>query len=304
MDDIRICDPHQHFWDIERNYYPWLCDDPMVPFRYKDYSAIRRTYMPEDYFRDTAGHNVALTVHVEADWDPADPVGETRWLMQVREKYGYPHGIVAQAWPARDDVAEVLKAQADFPLVSGIRNRPVPARSPDAVVRGAPGTMDDPNYRAGIALLDKHRLSFDLITPYWHMAEAADLARDFPDTQMILNHTGALSDLVFETEAGFKAWREAMQMMADRPNVAIKISGLGVAGRPWTIDDYRTVILDTIDIFGVDRCMFASNYPVDSLVADFDAIYSGFKAVVADFPRGDQEKLFCDNAARFYRLSG
>ncbi len=304
MDDIKICDPHQHFWDIGQNYYPWLCDDPMVPFRYRDYSAIRRTYMPEDYFRDIAGHNVTRTVHVEADWNPADPVGETRWLMQVKDKCGYPHGIVAQAWPARDDIAEVLKAQADFPLVSGVRNRPVPARSPEAVVRGAPGTMDDPAYRAGIALLDKHRLSFDLITPYWHMAEAADLARDFPDTQIILNHTGALSDLVFETEAGFQAWREAMQMVADRPNVAIKISGLGVAGRPWTIDNYRTVILDTIDIFGVDRCMFASNYPVDSLVADFDAIYSGFKAVVAGFVRGDQEKLFHDNAARFYRLAG
>ncbi len=303
-DDLPICDPHQHFWDIGRNYYPWLCDEPLLPFRYRDYSPIRRDYLPEDYFRDTAGHNVVRTVHVEADWDPADPVGETRWLMQLREQHGVPHGIVAQAWPARDDIAEALAAQAAFAPVSAVRNRPKAARSPGEAVRGEAGGLDDPAYRDGIALFERHGLAFDVITPFWHLDAVADLAADFPATQVIVNHTGALSDLAFESREGHLAWREAMDRLADRPNVAVKISGLGVRGRPWAAEDYRDIILDTIRIFGVERCMFASNYPVDSLVASFDMIYRGFKQVTAEFDPADRVKLFHDNAVRFYRLQG
>jgi predicted TIM-barrel fold metal-dependent hydrolase len=78
-DDFPIVDAHQHFWDLGRNDYPWLTDKP-VRFRYGDYSALRRNYLPADYFRDAAPHRIVKTVHMEAEWDPTDPVGETRWI--------------------------------------------------------------------------------------------------------------------------------------------------------------------------------------------------------------------------------
>ena len=148
-------------------------------------------------------------------------------------------------------------------------------------------------------MLARHGLSFDLQTPWWHLAEAAALARDFPDTQIILNHTGLPSD---RSEQGLAGWREAMRVLAEQPNVACKISGLGQPGQPWTVASNGRVVLDTIEIFGVDRCMFASNFPVDSLVADFDTIFDGFKTIVAGFSAAEQAALFQGNAQRFYRL--
>jgi predicted TIM-barrel fold metal-dependent hydrolase len=159
--------------------------------------------------------------------------------------------------------------------------------------------MGDPRWRRGYALLARHGMSFDLQTPWWHLAEAAELARDFPDTLIILNHTGLPAD---RSDEGLSCWRRAMDTLAALPNTACKISGLGQPGRPWTVAGNGPVVRDTITIFGVERCMFASNFPVDGLVADFDTIFDGFKAIVADFGAADQAALFHDNALRFYRL--
>jgi len=209
--------------------------------------------------------------------------------------------MVAQAWLDRNDVEEVLARQAACPLVRGIRHKPVAASSPDAVVPGAPGSMGDPRWRAGFAHLARHGLSFDLQTPWWHLGEAAALARAFPDTLVVLNHTGLPAD---RSPEGLRGWRAAMAAFAGAPNVAVKISGLGVPGRPWTPETNRDVVLQTIELFGVDRAMFASNFPVDGLIASFDTIYAGFKTLVRDFPRSDRLRLFHDNAVRFYRLEG
>jgi predicted TIM-barrel fold metal-dependent hydrolase len=294
-----IVDAHQHFWDLERNYLPWLCDRPPIPFRYGDYGALRRNYLPADYLRDSARQNVVKTVHVETEWDPADPVGETRWLQTVIEASGFPHAIVAQARLDRDDVEAVLAGHAAFPRVRGIRHKPRAAPSPDRVERGAPGSMGDPNWRRGYALLVRHNLSFDLQTPWWHLAEAVELARDYPDTQIILNHTGLPAD---RSDEGLLRWHQAMRLLAGEPNVACKVSGLGQPGRPWTVESNRPVVLETIDVFGVERCMFASNFPVDRLVADFDTIFGGFKTIVADLSAAEQAALFHDNAVGIYRL--
>ena len=90
-DDFPIVDPHQHFWDLSRNYYPWLCDPKPIPFRYGDYSSLKRTYLPPDYLRDAGALKIVKTVHIQANWDPTDPTGETRWLTDVAREYGYPH---------------------------------------------------------------------------------------------------------------------------------------------------------------------------------------------------------------------
>jgi predicted TIM-barrel fold metal-dependent hydrolase len=193
----------------------------------------------------------------------------------------------------------VLARHVRSSLVRGVRHKPRAANSPQSVAPGAPGSLGDPAWRAGFALLERYGFSFDLQTPYWHLAEAAELARSFPDTTIILNHTGLPAD---RSQAGLNAWRAAMTILAGQPKVCLKISGLGRAGKPWLLEDNRTIVLDAIRIFGVERCMFASNFPVDGLCGDFDTIYGGYELITRDFRPEDRLKMFHDNAVRVYRL--
>ena len=133
-----------------------------------------------------------------------------------------------------------------------------------------------------------------------HMDGAlAELARDFPNTQIVIVHTALPVD---RSDEGLAAWRVALETVAAQPNVAIKISGLGRPGLPWTLTANGPIIRDTIDLFGPERCMFASNFPVDGLTGSFQVIYGGFRAAVSNRPIEQRRMLFQDNAVRIYRL--
>jgi predicted TIM-barrel fold metal-dependent hydrolase len=295
---MQIIDAHQHFWDLDSNYLPWLKDKP-VAFRYGDYSSLKRNYLPADYLRDSEDFEIIGSIFVETEWDPQDPLGEVRWVESVQREAGLPSVMVAQAWLDRDDAPDVLAAHGNSAIVRGIRHKPRAARSPNAVEPGAPGSMGDPAFRRGFGLLEPNGLSYDLQTPWWHLKEARDLAAAFPRTQIILNHTGLPAD---RSSEGLVAWRAAMRLLATAPNVAVKISGLGQAGQPWSAEANRAIVLETIDIFGVERAMFASNFPVDSLVGSFGTIFAGFNLITAEFPERDRTALFRDTARRIYRI--
>ena len=291
-----IVDAHHHVWDPTRNYHPWLCDEPPIPFRYGDYSSIRRPYLPADYRADAAPWKIAASVYVETEWDPADPTGEMDYVATLIASDGLPTVAVAQAWLDRDDAAQVLQSHAARPFVRSVRHKP---RANPRASDSSPGGMTDAKWRAGFARLAPLGLRFDLQTPWWHLAEAARLAADFPDTRIILNHTGLPAD---RSSDGLAGWRQAMIQLADCPNVAAKISGIGQPGVPWTAAANRGIVLTTIEAFGVERCMFASNFPVDRVCADFATIFGGFQAIVADFTMAEQDALFADNARRIYAI--
>jgi predicted TIM-barrel fold metal-dependent hydrolase len=292
-----VIDAHHHIWDLA-NDLPWLKQE-RVPFRYGDYSAICRTYMPEDYRRDTAGWPVAGSVYVEAEWNRARAAEESRWVGDIAERTGVPSAIVAWCDFAAPEAEALLAAHAAVPRVRGVRHKPAAAASPDRARRGEAGSMDDPAWRRGYDLLARHGLCYDHQTPWWHLDAAAELARDVARTPIIVNHAGLPAD---RSPEGLAAWRRALEGVAAEPNVSLKISGIGVPGRAWTVAANGPVIRDAIAIFGIERCMFASNFPVDSLVGDFDTIFTGFLAATADLTAGQRDRLFHDNAARIYRL--
>jgi predicted TIM-barrel fold metal-dependent hydrolase len=298
-DDLPIIDAHHHFWDLSQKAHPWLVGAPLESFRYGDYSAIRRNFLPDDYGRVTAGYNVVATVTMEGEWDEADQVAESRWMSEVAARHGLPAAHVARTILHADGATDELVRHAAFPLVRGIRHKPTAAASPDRVERGAPGSMSDANWRRGYAALARHGLHFELQAPWWHVDELLDLISAFPETPVVINHAFLPADRSPEALGG---WRTAIKRAANAPQVTMKISGIGIKGRPWTLDEQRPIIRDLIEAFGADRCMFASNFPVDSLVGSFDTIYSGFKAATADLPRADRLKLFHNNAIRVYRL--
>ena len=298
MRGLPIIDAHHHVWDVGRNYHPWLRDEPMIPFRYGNYAALRRNYLPADYRADARRFDIRATVYVETEWDPRDPIGETRWVHGIAERDGLPNAVVAQAWLDRQDASEVLAKQAAFPLVRSVRHKPRAARAAEEARRGGPGSMDCPAWRGGFAHLERHGLHFDLQTPWWHFDAAAELARDFPRTVIIINHTGLPAD---RSREGIAGWRRALELVTREPNTRLKISGIGVPGASWTVPLNGQVVRDAISIFGASRAMFASNFPVDSLVATFDEIFDGFDAITADFEQRDRSRLFHDTAAEVYR---
>ena len=287
MPGFPIVDAHQHFWDPRANYHPWLCDATPIAFRYGDYSALRRPYLPADYFADARGHDVVKTVYVETEWDPRDPLGETAWVERLRRETGFPTVMVAQAWLDREDAPEVLERQVSFAFVRGVRHKP------------RPGAMCEARWRAGYARLGRLGLRFDLQVAWSELADAAALCRAFPDTTLVLNHTGMPADRSAEGIAG---WKRALEILAACPNAMIKISGLGVPGTRWSAALNRDLVLAAIDIFGVERALFASNFPVDGLCASFDEIYSGFRQIVESLSALEQRALFHDNAVRLYAM--
>ena len=205
---------------------------------------------------------------------------------------GFPSATVAQGWLDRADGASVLERQSGFDFVRSVRHKPRADASPTDARTGG---MTDAAWRAGYARLGPLGLRFDLQTPWWRLAEAADLARAFPDTSLILNHTGLPSD---RSPDGLAGWTRAIARLAECPNATIKISGLGQPGQLWSAAANRGVVLTAIETFGVGRAMFASNFPVDGPCGRFDTIFSGFREIVADFTPAEQRALFHDNALR------
>ena len=231
----------------------------------------------EDYRTDSAGWRVERGVYVEAEWDPRDPLGEMNFISKFI-RTGFPTVAIAQAWLHHDDCAAVLEAQARHRFVRGIRHKP------------KPGMMDDTRWRQGYARLAPLGLHFELQAPWRQLEEAARLAAAFPETAIVLNHTGLPLDPEIQD------WRKAMAELATCPNAAVKISGLGNVQRK------REVVLATIELFGTQRAMFASNFPVDSLRHTFSGIFSAFDEITRAFSAAERRALFHDNAVRLYRM--
>lgn len=295
-----MVDAHHHVWDPRNGRYPWLTPEGTLPnFRYGDTAPLMRPYLPPDYRADAAGHDIRATVYMEAEWDPADPIGETRFVSGLAAGYGLPDAMVAQAWLHHPDAEAVLAAQAGFPLVRSVRHKPGGPATPQAARDGERTLMSDEHWRRGYAALESLGLHFDLQTPWWNLPEAGRLARDFPRTRIILNHTGLPSDRSPDALAG---WHAAMTCFAEHPNTVVKISGLGRPGHAWTAEDNGWIVRETIAIFGPRRAMFASNFPVDGLCASFDTIFTGFKRIAAALPAEDQAWLFHRTAEETYAL--
>lgn len=297
---LPIVDAHHHFWDLARNPHPWLQRLPRIPFRYGDYAALCRDYLPADHARAAMPHRLVRSVLMEGEWDSADPVGEARWVQALATGEGTPHAMAAQIWLDRDDLDDVLAAYRALPLVRSVRHKPRCAAQAEHHARwAAPGSMRCERWRAGYARLAGAGLMFELQAPWWHAREAAELARDFPATPLIVNHALLPAQ---RDAASLAAWGRAVDLLAGCPNVWMKISGLGVPGQAWTARLQQPVVDTLLSAFGPRRCLFASNHPVDGLMADLATIFSGFKQLTRHLPPAERLALFCDNACALYRL--
>ena len=158
---------------------------------------------------------------------------------------------------------------------------------------------DDPVFRRNFAALADHGFSFDLQVFAPQMAGAARLAADHPDTTFILQHAGMLEDL---SETGRAAWHRGMRLLAAQPNVTSKLSGLGTFIHRNDPGHIAWIVRETAAMFGAERCLFGSNFPIEKLWTDYGSLVGAYREAVADFTPEAQAAMLHDTAARVYRV--
>ncbi len=294
-DRLPFIDAHVHLWDLDHLRYPWL----MPPFADDgpngSVEPIAHTYLLPDYRADAAGWDVRGIVHVDAGADAAAALDETRWLQGMADETSLPTAIVAFADLSDPDVDTLLAAHAAHRSVRGIRH--IVNWHADAKRTYTPRDVTgDEDWARGYARLAAYGLSFDLQAYPGQFTGLASLIERHPDIPVMINHTGML---VPGEEA---EWRAGIAALARLPNVAIKLSGMGFAYRPWSHEQARAYVLAAIDAFGCDRAMVASDFPTDKLFGSFDDHLNAYAAITADFTAEERHALFAGNANRLYRL--
>lgn len=297
---MQVVDPHMHLWDLEAHRYPWL--QPPGDIFIGDYRSIAQTHLLQDFLKAAGTIGVRKVVHIDAGFDPADPLAETRWLQAMVDEPalgGMPNGIVAAADLSRPDVERLLAAHAGHRNVRGIRQilNVHEDKRLDFVGRHF---MAEDDWRKNFKLLARYQLSFDLQLYPAQMKTAAALAAENPDISIILNHAGMFSDR--NSVNGWRTWRDGLRLLAEQPNLSVKISGLGMLDHHWTVESLRPYVLETIDAFGTSRSMFASNFPVDSLFSTYEQLWQAFSEIVGDMSNDEKTALFGGTAERVYRI--
>lgn len=298
----RIVDAHIHWWDLDNNYYPWLMDQPDEEGGLSGAAPIAHTYTAKQYLEDAAGYDISAVVHIEAQWDPSDPLGETAWLDSIAgsgEDEGLLAGLVGFANLADPGCEQLLEGHAASSLMRSIRHMLNRIEDDPAKCWAAEDFTVNPAWVENFGLLEKYGLGFDLMCFSNMMQRMADLAHKHPDTMIYLEHAGMPHEF---DDAGNARWREGMKALAANDNVVVKISGLGTVIPDWNEEIIRPYVLETIDIFGVERVMFASNFPTDKLFSSMETIWTAFLSITADFSQDERDMMFADNAIRHYRL--
>lgn len=298
---IPFVDAHIHLWDLDRLSYPWLTPPFSDEGVAGSVAPIARTYLPDDYRAETARWNVVGAVHVDAGAAPADALAETQWLQGIADEpggQGLPNAIVAFVALDSPDAERLIEQHGAYRNVRGVRHivnwhaNPFYSYTPLDL-------LTKPAWEKGYSALGRHGLSFDLQAYPAQIEAAARIARRNPDVPVILNHAGM--PLMREPD-GWADWRRSVRHLAALPHASAKISGFGIMDHGWTVESIRPYVLETIELFGVDRCMFASDFPTDRLYAGLDQVLDAYHAIVADFTFAEREALFASNARRIYRL--
>ena len=296
----QIVDAHHHLWNLNKIHYPWLMERGVVRF-FGDPTPIQHDYLADDFLDDIGDLPVTSSVHIQVGADSSDSIAETRWLQSEAQRipHGIPNAIVAFCDLADDDTDTILDAQAESGNLRGIRQ--IVGRSPaEDANSGSGALLDNPNWIDNLARLPSRHLSFDLqLIPAQLPAVTKVLAR-IPDLRVALCHCGSPHD---QSEDGLGLWRKGLARLAELPNVYCKLSGFCMFEQNWDAERVRKTALTAIDIFGVDRCMFGSNFPVEKLYVSYKTLYSSYLDIAAEFSESEQRDLLADTARRFYRIS-
>lgn len=292
-------DTHLHLWELERFRYPWLAD-PGAEGLGSDYLA--------GHLRADAGALPLLaTVHVQAEIDHAlDPSLETAWLADVAAEAvpgepPIPTVCIGYADLRAGDLEAVLDRHAQHALFRGIRQEAWFDRSSVRADVPRENLLDDPAWARGLRLLAARGLVFDLLVWPRQLEQAAAIFRDLPHLPLVLEHTGLPVD---PAPAAREQWRRAMRLFATQvPWATLKISALRFASPRWELAEVGEIVHEAIAIFGPDRCMLGSNFPVDRPAISYTALWSAYAELTRDLDAAERAAVFRENALRVYGIA-
>jgi predicted TIM-barrel fold metal-dependent hydrolase len=291
-----IVDAHHHVW--RRRDLPWL-DGPMQPRIFGPYEAIRRDYLIDEYLADLAGTGVTKSVYVQCNWAKDCFEDEVAYVQHAADETGFPHAIVGYADFLVSDVRPQLDRLTKYPGMRGLRMQLQWHKNPQYQFASAPDLARDPTLQKNVARLADYGWSFDLQVFAGQMQGAAELADSAPKVTFILQHAGMIEDL---SPQGWDEWRKAMRLLASRPNVVSKLSALGTFIHKNDPAHIAAVVPETIAIFGPERCLFGSNFPVEKLWTQYADLIGAYRKAIEPLGEAVARAAFHDTAAKVYRL--
>jgi predicted TIM-barrel fold metal-dependent hydrolase len=220
-------------------------------------------------------------------------------VQETAKDHGWPHAIVSYADFNVDDIRPQLDRLARYPLVRGVRMQLHWHENPLHRFAARPDLCADPKIRHNVARLADYGFSFDLQVFAPQMEDAAGLAEACPDVTFILQHAGMLEDL---SPQGRAAWREGMTRLAACPNVISKLTGLGTFIHRNDPAHIASILADTVTIFGADRCLFGSNFPIEKLWTSYRELIDAYLAATASLAADQRDAVLRKTALRVYRL--
>ncbi|MCP9235854.1 amidohydrolase [Lewinella sp. JB7] len=269
-------DAHQHFWHYDPVKDAWI-DETMT--------AIRRDFLPADLEPVLAANGIEGCIAVQA----SQSLAETEFLLDLADRHDFIRGVVGWVDLRAPEVSDQLARFADHPKFVGVRH---------VVQAEAEGFMLDPHFQRGIAALREFNLTYDILILQHQLGEAGELARTFPDQPFVLDHLAKP-----QVSHGLDPdWATGIARLAECPNVHGKLSGLvtETTDWEWTVDDFRPFIDHALDVFGPDRLLFGSDWPVCRLAANYGQVRKIVETAVAELPEAERLAIMGSNARRFY----
>jgi predicted TIM-barrel fold metal-dependent hydrolase len=292
-----VVDAHHHIW--RKDDVPWLASEPK-PRIFGPYEPLRRDYLIDEFIADSAAFNVVASIYMQANWAPARALDEARWVNEIGERAGLPTALVAFADLRSPDLADLLDQYRRLPRVVGVRQQLHWHRNPAFAYVPVPDLFDDVDWRRGLKILSDKRFSFDLQVFPGQLAGAARMVRAFPETRFILNHAGMLDST---DPATVTMWQDGLAQLADNPNVFCKLTGLGTFQRASSVEHYRPIVRTALDLFGAQRCIFGSNFPVEGMWVSYAAFGEHMLEAIGPVDEADQRAIFRESALRAYGLT-
>lgn len=293
---MSIVDAHHHIW--RQATLPWL-QGPEVPRIFGPYAALRRDYLAQDYLADLESTGVSASVFVQANVALAGAVEEAQWV--ARTAGGAPvEAIVAGVDLASPGIAETLDALIEVPGARGVRQQLHWHANPAYRYAATPDAMLQPQWLRGFAAVAARDLVFELQVFPSQYEHALTLVDRFPGTLFVLVHAGMPED---RSPQGDAAWRAGLGRFAQRHNVCAKLSGLGTFSRSCTAALWAPIVRATVDTFGPGRCMFGSNFPVESLWTRYGDLLDVFQTCIACYSEGERRQILAGTATRSYGLA-